>query len=188
VAARGARRGTALRHVLTVRTDRSTLRVLDADDRLVVEVVEVADDTVDAVAPGRRAATVSRWREIEAELGPAGGEELLAVIDARLTRSGARPSASPNKVARALGVPTDDVAAHWPGRTAGDVIGAYLAEQDDALIGGDLTLRRGLGGIHPTRVATPPATQHPPRLRRLLRPRPGAGLRRRTGLVYGPAR
>ena len=147
----GVRRGTALRHVVTVRTDRSTLRVLDADDRL---VVEVADDTVDAVAPGRRAATVSRWREIEAELGPAGGEELLAVIDARLTRSGARPSASPNKVARALGVPTDDVAVHWPGRTAGDLIGAYLAEQDDALIGGDLTLRRGLGGIHPTRVAT----------------------------------
>jgi hypothetical protein len=30
----------------------------------------------------------------------------------------------------------------------------YLDEQDDALISGDLTLRRGLGGIHPTRVAT----------------------------------
>ncbi|HEY4991342.1 MAG TPA: CHAD domain-containing protein, partial [Nakamurella sp.] len=30
----------------------------------------------------------------------------------------------------------------------------YLAEQDQALIAGDLTLRRGVGGIHPTRVAT----------------------------------
>ena len=34
------------------------------------------------------------------------------------------------------------------------MLGGYLAEQDDALIAGDLTLRRGLGGIHPTRVAT----------------------------------
>jgi len=34
------------------------------------------------------------------------------------------------------------------------VIRRYLAEQDNALVIGDLTLRRGLGGIHPTRVAT----------------------------------
>ena len=40
---------------------------------------------------------------------------------------------------------------------------------DSALIDGDLTLRRGLGGVHPTRVATR-------RLRsRLLRPRTGRG-------------
>ena len=38
--------------------------------------------------------------------------------------------------------------------TAGDLIRAYLAEQDHALVVGDLSLRRGLGGIHPTRVAT----------------------------------
>jgi len=62
-------------------------------------------------------------------------------------------------VARALGVTIDstgDGAAddhRWRGRTAGAVIGEYLVEQDEALVAGDLSLRRGLGGIHPTRVA-----------------------------------
>lgn len=37
---------------------------------------------------------------------------------------------------------------------AGTVILAYLREQDDALIAGDLILREGPRGIHPTRVAT----------------------------------
>ena len=147
----GVRRGQALRHIVTVHTDRAVRRVLAADDQV---VVEVADDRVEAVAPGRRAATLSSWREVEAELGPAGDEDLLAAIDTSFTASGATASASPNKVARALGVTTAERADHPPARTAGDVLGAYLAEQDDALITGDLTLRRGLGGIHPTRVAT----------------------------------
>jgi CHAD domain-containing protein len=34
------------------------------------------------------------------------------------------------------------------------VIVAYLVEQDRALVSGDLSLRRGLGGTHPTRVVT----------------------------------
>ena len=63
----GIRRGKALRHIVTVRTDRTPHRVLDADREL---MVEIADDRVDAVAPGRRAADLSNWREIEAELGP----------------------------------------------------------------------------------------------------------------------
>ncbi|MEP6979386.1 MAG: CHAD domain-containing protein [Nakamurella sp.] len=41
---------------------------------------------------------------------------------------------------------------HFP--DAGTVILAYLREQDDALIAGDLTMREGPRGIHPTRVAT----------------------------------
>ena len=107
--------------------------------------------------PDRGAATLSSWREIEAELGPAGTQDTLTEIGERLTRAGATASTSPNKVAKALGVtPGVGSAAGATGRktTAGDVIRAYLAEQDDALIAGDLTLRRGLGGIHPTRVAT----------------------------------
>ncbi|WP_111766753.1 CYTH and CHAD domain-containing protein [Nakamurella deserti] len=40
------------------------------------------------------------------------------------------------------------------GRTAGELILAYLRAQDDALIAGDLVLRARDGGIHPTRVAT----------------------------------
>ena len=55
----GVRRGKALRHIVTVRTDRTVHRILDAAGAL---VVEVADDQVDAVAPGRTAATITSWR------------------------------------------------------------------------------------------------------------------------------
>jgi len=150
----GVRRGKALRHIVTVRTDRTVRRILDGNGDV---MVEVADDRVDAVAPGRRAATLSSWREIEAELGPAGTEDTLTAVAEVLSSAGAARSASPNKVATALGIDVDAGTSEGPnGRkaTAGDVIRGYLAEQDDALVIGDLTLRRGLGGIHPTRVAT----------------------------------
>ena len=107
----GVRRGQSLRHIVTVHTDRTVQRVRAADGQV---VVEVADDRVDAVAPGRRAATLSSWREIAAELGPAGGESLLEAVDARLTGSGATASAASNQVARALGVTAVGVAGHRP--------------------------------------------------------------------------
>lgn len=150
----GIRRGKALRHIVTVATDRTVHRLTDAAG---VMIVEVADDSVTAAAPGQRDATLSSWREIEAELGPAGTEDTLAVIGELLTRAGATLSTSPNKVAKALGVViTGEEQQPGPARkaTAGEVIRRYLSEQDDALINGDLTLRRGRGGIHPTRVAT----------------------------------
>ena len=150
----GTRRGKALRHTVTIRTDRTVHRVTNTAGEV---VVEVADDHVDAVAPGRSAATLSSWREIEAELGPAGTQDTLTVIGERLAQAGATASTSPNKVAKALGMtPGTDQLPATTGRktTAGDVIRTYLAEQDNALIDGDLALRRGLGGIHPTRVAT----------------------------------
>lgn len=150
----GIRRGRSLKHVVTVRTDRSTRRLLTAAGEL---VVEIADDRVTAVAPGPGSATLSQWREVEAELGPAGSAELLTALDARLVQAGARRSGSANKVARALGTPNGSGRSDRStvgGGTAGEVIRAYLAQQDHALVFGDLNLRRGLGGIHPTRVAT----------------------------------
>jgi CHAD domain-containing protein len=147
----GVRRGRALLHIVTVRTDRTAHRVLAGDGQL---VVEVADDTVDAVAPGQGSATLSSWREIEAELGPAADDTTLTAVGNLLTGAGATPSASANKVAKALGITPPEDHAPRNGRTAGDVIHGYLTEQDQALITGDLALRRGLGGIHPTRVAT----------------------------------
>jgi len=153
----GVRRGKALRHIVTVRTDRALHRIMDGHGEV---VVEVADDRVDAVSPGRRAATLSSWREIEAELGTAGTEDTLTAVAELLTGAGAARSASPNKVATALGISPDAATneasdGSTGGKpTAGDVIRGYLAEQDDALVTGDLSLRRGLGGIHPTRVAT----------------------------------
>ena len=145
----GLRRGRPLRHIVTIRTSRTAHRLMDGDGRV---IVEVADDHVDAVAPGRRSATVNSWREIEAELGAAGTVEDLDTVDARLIASGLQAADSPNKVATALGVTPVDRPHDQP--TAGEVIRDYLREQDDALVAGDLSLRRGLGGIHPTRVAT----------------------------------
>ena len=84
----GVRRGRSLRHVVTVRTNRSTCRLLTAGGEL---MVEIADDQVTAVAPGRGSARLSSWREIEAELGPAGSEDLLAEVDGRLMDAGAVP-------------------------------------------------------------------------------------------------
>ncbi len=78
-------------------------------------------------------------------------------MNGQLVAAGARPSEVANKVARAVGgLPVDDGvrAADGTAATAGDLIRGYLAEQDNALVVGDLSLRRGLGGIHPTRVAT----------------------------------
>lgn len=147
----GVRRGRALKHVVTVRTTRSTSRLLTVGGDL---LVEIADDRVDAVAPGRGSVTLGQWREIEAELGPAGTQELLAAVDAQLIEAGATRSGHGNKVARALGPPDRPEPGRPAKDTAGEVIRAYLAEQDQALVMGDLTLRRGLGGIHPTRVAT----------------------------------
>ena len=150
----GVRRGRSLRHLVTVRTNRSTNRLLTAGGEL---MVEIADDQVTAVAPGPGSATLSSWREIEAELGPAGSEELLDLVNRDLTAAGAHPSEVAYKVARAVGEqPVDNGgrAADGTAATAGDLIQRYLAEQDNALVVGDLSLRRGLGGIHPTRVAT----------------------------------
>ena len=72
--------------MVTVRTDRSTNRLLTAGGDL---VAEIAHDRVTAVAPGPGSATLSQWREVEAELGPAGSEELLNILDARLVDPGA---------------------------------------------------------------------------------------------------
>lgn len=113
----GVRRGRALRHMVTVRTDRTLYQLLDADGEV---AVQLAEDRVHAAAAGRRTAT----------------------------------AASQSAVARALSVSTEAAAKRTRGRTAGEVIAGYLAGQDDALITGDLMIRRGLGGIHPTRVAT----------------------------------
>ena len=147
----GVRRRRSLRHAVTVSTDRHTRRVLTGAG----PVVEVADDRLRAVLPGGgSAAVLTQWREIEAELGPAGSEKVLAAVDARLAKAGAARSAASNKVARALGTTADPDGKRPKLRTAGEVITAFLVEQDEALVAGDLSLRRGLGGVHPTRVAT----------------------------------
>lgn len=136
----GVRRGQPIRPVAVLDTERRVTQLLDADGR---RLAEVADDSVRAAATGP-AATASSWREIEVELGT-GDEQLLREVAEVLRSSGAEPSASSSKLARAL-----------PGRPVpAEPMRDYLVEQQRALLAGDLALRRGDESvIHKTRVAT----------------------------------
>jgi CHAD domain-containing protein len=145
----GIGRGQPLTQVASVSTDRAVTRLVAADGST---MAEIDDDTVHASASGDEA-TISTWREVEVELG-SDELELLYALGKRLRQAGARPSASTSKLARALLTP--DVAPARVGkRRAGDVIAAYLVEQQQGVLAGDLALRRGDDAvIHKTRVAT----------------------------------
>lgn len=149
----GVCRGASLQSIVTITTERTAHRILDAEGRL---VAEIADDRVSAVAQEGSEARVTTWREIEAELGPAGTDDVLSAVDALLMGAGATVSPAANKVATALGAvasTADSPGAKKP-RTAGEALRRYLAEQDAALLEGDIALRRGQSAIHNTRVAT----------------------------------
>ncbi|MCW2602593.1 MAG: hypothetical protein JWN61_728, partial [Pseudonocardiales bacterium] len=138
--------GQPLAVVAVVRTSRRIQRLDGADG---ATLLEAADDTVTATAPGD-AVTLTAWREIELELGT-GTEALLAKAGRRLLKAGATRSADGSKLGRALGA-----APAAPPRTdsAAAVLTAYIADQFHALALGDVDLRRGLDPIHATRVAT----------------------------------
>jgi CHAD domain-containing protein len=142
----GLRGGAALKPVATLTTRRAIHQLVGADSEPLAEVVI---DDVDA-KPSADGATSRQWREVEVELVD-GDEEFLARAASWLTDNGADPSSSGSKLARAL-----DVETRKPldSDTLGGLIGAYLDEQFEALVRGDVALRRGQDAIHPTRVAT----------------------------------
>jgi len=150
----GLRRGRALRHIARIRTERTAYRVSDASGSL---LVEVADDRVSATTLGVQALT-SAWREVEVEIG-AGDGSLVRAIVKRLRDAGARPSPAPSKLARAVAdPPANEVQpiemASQPGcSTVGDLVIAYLLEQRQGLLDGDLELRGGSAAVHHIRVA-----------------------------------
>jgi CHAD domain-containing protein len=140
------RAGGALQQLATLVTERQVHRVRAADG---LPLAEIVVDTVSATPAEDRAAQ-RRWREVEVELNE-GDETLLPRAAEWLTRHGADPSSSSSKLARAL-----DTGSRKPldaGELAG-LICAYLDEQFDALVAGDIALRRGEDAIHRTRVAT----------------------------------
>lgn len=174
----GVARGQALTQIASVRTQRSVTRLLDAAGR---RVAEIDDDTVHASSAGE-AATATSWREVEVELVE-DDIELLYAVGKRLRRAGAHASVSTSKLARALpDTPMPDTTmpdttmpdTPMPNETmpnetskaekstkkgarlrAGDVVAAYIAEQQQAILAGDLGLRRlDDSVIHKTRVAT----------------------------------
>lgn len=145
----GVVHGQSVGPVATVLTTRALTRLLDPNGQL---LAEIADDAVRASAGGD-AATLSNWRELEVELGN-DDLDLLTALSKCLRRAGARKSSSSSKLSRALG---GDIRPAPPKRAkhAGEVIGAYVAEQRSQILIGDLTLRRGDESVvHKTRVAT----------------------------------
>lgn len=141
----GIRRGAKLGPVANVSTTRHSHQWNDPSGTM---VVEIADDHVHAATMGDTA-TLTEWREIEVELGPAGGDELRARVGERLMSAGAHRSSARSKVATAVGpLPVSEPRARLAG-----VVDDYVQDQCTAIVEGDLGLRRGLNVIHPTRVA-----------------------------------
>jgi CHAD domain-containing protein len=143
----GARAGQTLRPVARIQTHRDVHVIHGVDGSASAELV------VDAVTATRLGSTavVTHWREIEVELKQ-DDEALLRRATKWLRKAGVDPSSYGSKLARALG----DVV---PGTTPAtdDLLGtvrAYLAEQQNAIVAGDLALRREQDVIHSTRVAT----------------------------------
>ena len=148
-------REAPLAPVISIRTSRRVLRLLDGADRT---LAEIAADRVSAEPAGGSAAT--SWDEIEAGL-VTGGPQLLAAIDMRLCRAGARPAASATTMRRALAdrLPTARAAPELPSLTrhssAGEVVLTYLRGQVAAITRYDPLVRLDEpDAVHQMRVAT----------------------------------
>jgi len=138
----GVSLGKPLDQVATVHTVRGRHRFhVDGSDEVYAELV---DDRVRAWAGDRLLA----WREVEVELGPAARSMPKAAVK-RLRAAGARPSRYPSKLAHVLPPPPQPE----PESTAARVFTEYLDAQVDAIVAGDIGLRRGQDPIHDTRVA-----------------------------------
>ena len=147
---RGVLADRPLGEVATISTDRRTQAVLDADGRL---LVELADDRVTASATGGPKSSVppaDQWREVEAELGPAGSEELLRSVTKALKSTGARRSATQVKLDRALG----PMRQSGPDGPAAPVV-RHASAQVVEVLRGDIALRMATDAdtVHDQRVA-----------------------------------
>src|SRR5207237_6938815 len=121
------RSGQDLVRVASLSTERSVTTLLDRNGQ---QLAEIDDDTVHASADTADAVTPSTWREVEVELG-GGRTQLLDSLCKQLRGAGARPSASPSKLAKAL-PPSDRISAvRRPGKRmarASDVVMAYVEQ------------------------------------------------------------
>lgn len=149
---RGAAMGGSLGAVAILTTRRTVHTIANADS---VVVAEIADDHVSVTLGDRGEDGTSgggpsgpQWREIEVELGPAGSESVLKKAGKVLRGAGARVSAYPSKLNRALSVEPE-----VPSDSGVALLAGYLDDQAQAIVAGDVYLRRGLDPIHSTRVA-----------------------------------
>jgi CHAD domain-containing protein len=156
--------GATLRPLAEVRTERTVRRLVDASGRTLLEVV---DDQVQArriravQGSGDAAGATTTWREVEVELAD-GVPALLDEVEGRLRTLGVKPAKATSKLDRLLGGGggggAGGVAAAPPALTgkssAGEVVRAYLAEQDQQLREQDLRVRLDApDAVHKARVA-----------------------------------
>jgi inorganic triphosphatase YgiF len=150
-------REAPLAPVVTLRTERTPINLLDAQGRATAELV---DDTV-AVLDGERTAAIFREIEVEGIPGPDGeiDESVLDDVVQALVDHGAVPGTM-SKAAAALGprtsAPPDVPEMRWPNPKdpAGEAVRAFLATHVRAFLLQDVRLRRDLpDSVHQVRVA-----------------------------------
>ncbi|MEU5300581.1 CYTH and CHAD domain-containing protein [Streptomyces noursei] len=165
---RSRTRDAPLVPLVRLRTRRTVHDLEDAAGRPLAEVA--VDDVRARRLHPEGVARTARWREIEVELAPGSGrgagQKLLDEVERVLTGAGARPSAAPSKLARALAETSPEAAregaarpaaadADRPRRTAGDVVLRYVRAQVRAIVELDPAVRRDLpDAVHQMRVAT----------------------------------
>lgn len=148
-------RGAGLLPVARLKNDRRRVHLLNEAGE---PLAEIAHDHVTAQVFDEPAVRIDGWTETEVELA-AGDPALLDAVEARLADAGLRRSASPSKLARALGErltslpppprPPADLS------TAGEAVLAYLHEQVAAITALDPEVRRDEpDAVHRMRVAT----------------------------------
>jgi CHAD domain-containing protein len=155
--ARATARGDGLGPVARLRTARSVYRLTGTGpDGAEVVLAEVVDDLVTAEAFGPTV-DITVWRELEVEL-VTGPPHVLDVVERLLLESGAVPSTSASKVARALGSrvrPAPGPGRLTPRSRAGEVVGAQLRVHVAELTAQDPRIRLDEpDSVHQMRVAT----------------------------------
>lgn len=187
-------RGAALVPVVTLRTERTPHRLVNAVGQPVAELV---DDTV-AIMDGERVAAV--FREIEVEGVEVDGhidETVLDEVVALLVAEGAVPG-QVSKAASALGpraaAPPDIPDIPWPHpqSSAREALRALLAHHARRLLVHDVRVRLGLpDAVHQMRVAARRLRSTLHAFRDLVAPEWAAALRTELGWIageLGPAR
>jgi CHAD domain-containing protein len=146
----GLRAGDRLDRVAWVSATRTSYRVLNLDGEL---VLKIADDQVESDSPDGQSGLHS-WREVEAQLGPAGTKKDLKRARKLLRAAGCTPSTVRTKLDRALGpMSSNGVEPAARAGTVGELVGAYIAAQCIVLASNDVRLRTGAPVVHETRVA-----------------------------------
>jgi CHAD domain-containing protein len=190
-------RTEALHPVATLKTRRRVLTVLSEDGQPLIEVVDDRVSATRQTAQDGVASPVEIWRELEAEVLEAGDDDVLAAVGEVLKRAGARPSAAPSKLARALGPigppliapPPESVSPKAP---VAEVVAAYAAQHVRAMQLQDRRLRQDLpDSVHKMRVSARRLRSTLKTFQPILDPAAVAALEpelRWLGMVLGEAR